>query len=104
MPNYMQSSVSGEKYVRAKRVVLENPLNGVPSATFIEQEVINIGAAESVKRDVGALHQPMSDPYVTFQLLNPVDDSVIGSATYADVYAMLYSLHRHLAAIRDANA
>jgi hypothetical protein len=100
--NYQPSSIAGERYVRAKRVILENPLGGTPSAAFIEQQALTVDG-ETITRDIGALNESMIDPNTTFPLLNPPDDSVIGQATYADLYALVYSLHRHLAGIRDAN-
>jgi hypothetical protein len=100
MPNYRQTALSGERYTRAKRVVLETPLGGVPQAAFIEQDVLIVGE-ETITRDTGAINAAMTDPNTAFPLLNPADDSVIGEATYAEVYALIYSLYRKLAADRD---
>jgi hypothetical protein len=101
MPNYNQSAVSGDRYTRAKRVVLENPLDGVPMATFLEQDVLIVGD-ETLTRDIGAINAAMTDPATAFPLLNPADDAVIGEATYGQVYALVYSLYRKLATDRDA--
>lgn len=101
MSNYKQTVVSGEKYIRANRVVLENPLNGIPSALFIEEEIINIGG-EIIRRPISTLSEQMLDPTTSFNLINPVDDSIIGTSDYQSIYVLLYSFHRHLAAIRDA--
>ena len=101
MTNYRATSEAAESYVRANRVVVENQLGVIPSVMFLEEEVITRGA-ETFKRPLNTLRAQMTDPATTFNLLNPADDSVIGSSTYQDVYVLLYSLHRHLAAIRDA--
>ena len=103
MPNYKESQISGDSWVRAKRVILENPLGGAPSATFIEEQVISTAGGD-VKLPVEGpvLTDSMTDPTTTFNLLNPADDSVIGTMNYGELYIAVYSLHRHLAAIRDA--
>ena len=42
-PNYKQATVAGEKWTRAARLLVENPLNGRPSILFVEEEAINFG-------------------------------------------------------------
>jgi hypothetical protein len=101
MPNYNQRTLSGDRYTRSKRVVIENPLGGIPSAMFLEQDVL-VAGNETILQDLGAVRGVMTDPATPFPLLNPLDDSVVGQATYGDVYALLYSLYRKLAADRDA--
>lgn len=101
MTNYRSTSVTADSYVRANRVVVENPLGVLPSIMFIEEEVVTRGA-DTFKLPTSTLRAQMTEPATTFNILNPTDDSIIGSSTYQDVYVLLYSLHRHLAAIRDA--
>ncbi len=101
MANYKERALSGTQYTRCERVILEAPKGGVPSATFVEEDVIPAASGE-IKVQVGLLPEAMTDPNETFDLKNPVDDSIVGQATYAQVYAMVYSLHRHVAAKRDA--
>ena len=36
MPNYKESNVSGTKWTRASQVIVNNPIDGVPSITFKE--------------------------------------------------------------------
>jgi len=101
MANYKESSVSGTQYTRCKRIILEAPKGGTPSASFIEEDVIPTSNGE-VRVQSGVLSEAMTNPNEVFDLKNPVDDSVIGQATYAQVYAMIYSLHRYVAGKRDA--
>lgn len=101
MPNYKESAIVGTKYRRTLRIVGENPLGGTPSLTFVEEDVIVL-PDETVTKPVGMVQVSLTDPAAVFDLLNPTDDSVIGSATYQDVYLHLYGLYRHLAAQRDA--
>jgi len=111
MANYRETQVSGDSWIRAKRIILENPLNSPPQAHFIEERVIVAGTELADMSTDGyikinvlgtPLNDTMTDPTTSFNLLNPETDEVIGTATYSDIYAIMYSLHRHLAAIRDA--
>lgn len=101
MPNYNESTVVGTRYRRTLRVVGENPLGGTPSLTFVEEEVVVL-PDDTITRPVGMVQTDLTEPLTEFNLLSPVDDSVIGTSTYQDVYLRLYGLYRHLAALRDA--
>jgi len=103
MTNYKQASVTGESWVRAVRVVLENPLGGGAAATFIEESVVSTPAG-TVMQAAGNVVEPFTaeNAAESFDLLNPETGEVAGSATYQDVYAMLHSLYYHVAAKRDA--
>lgn len=105
--NYRQTSVTGESWVRATRIVIENPRKGVPAATFIEEQVVNVGDDE-VARPVGNVSEPFivsgeeANLMESFDLLHPETGEVVGSATYLDIHVMLHSLYYHVAAKRDA--
>lgn len=105
MPNYQESAIAGTKYLRAKAVHVNNPLEGTKSVVFEEEEVFETGE-DSIRRPHATLHKLFDETTATtvFDLLNPVDNSVIGSMQYQEVYAVLYSLYFHLAAERDAAA
>ena len=109
MSNYQQTSITGESWIRAIRVVLENPLIGTPAATFVEERAINLGS-ETITRPHGNLVEPFitsgDSANITeqFNLLNPETGAVIGSATYQDVYVILHSLYYHAVSKRDAEA
>jgi hypothetical protein len=101
MANYKERPLSGSQYTRCKRIILESPKGGTPSANFIEEDVISAASGE-VRIQSGVLSEAMANPNEAFDLKNPINDAITGQATYAQVYAMLYSLHRHVAAKRDA--
>ena len=104
MSNYKQTSVTGESWIRANRVVVENPFGGAPSIGFAEERVFNIGG-ESVTQpsgNVGTYFTPFNANN-EFNILNPETGEVVGVAKYSDVYVMLHSLYIHLATIRDAS-
>lgn len=110
MSNYNETSITGQAWTRCTRIVIENPLNGVPAATFIEERAINADG-EVTTRPLGNIVQPFlaeetdgvsANLDETFDLVNPATGEVVGQATIADVYAMLWSAYRHVAAKRDA--
>jgi len=41
--NYKQTDVAGEKWQRACRVQIDNPIGKNPSILFVEEEVVNLG-------------------------------------------------------------
>lgn len=42
-PNYQESEITGTQWVRARRVVIDNPYQENPSITFIEERAIQLG-------------------------------------------------------------
>lgn len=116
--NYQQANVAGQAWVRCSHVTLDNPLNAPRSARFAEERVVTIGGDEVIK-PLGTLTEYLvtasapatpTTPAVQanageqFNLLDPETGAVIGSATYAQFYAMAASLYLHVAAKRDAAA
>jgi hypothetical protein len=49
----------------------------------------------------GAISTSLKDPNVTFDLLNPNTDEVLGTSKFADAYVLLYSIYRYLGDKRD---
>ena len=106
MANYKESSVNGTQWTRSNAVRLSNPYQGVPSITFEEERIIQAGNTvvrqqvfPGVSSDVTL---QFTDATKTFPLLDPATDLPTGTATYGQVYALLYSLYRAAAAARDA--
>lgn len=102
MSNYKQSPVTGESWQRAVRVVIENPVDGTPAISFIEEQVINL-PGEKITRPAGNVAEPfMPENYLEqFNVINPETGEVIRTATYQEVYVVLHSLYLHVAAKRD---
>ena len=98
MADYKADKISG--WQRAKKVTIVNEYGEIPRMHFTEEIIVNADTT-IVKKDVGEIVETFSDPSVTFPLISPIDDSVIGEATYGQVYAILYSLYRDLANKRD---
>lgn len=102
MSNYRQSAVAGDSWVRAVRVVAENPSEGTPAISFIEERILNL-SGQKITQSVGNVSEPftLENAMEQFNLLNPETGVVLGTAVYQDVYVMLHSLYRHIAAKRD---
>lgn len=103
MPNYKETSISGSEYQRARLITITNEHNSPNTITFIEEKIKFIGT-EHYHMDVSKLSETLTqdNASTTIDLLNPVDDSVIGSATYQQLYILMYSLYMKLANERDA--
>ena len=84
-PNYNESTVTGTKWQRACRVVIENPYNQIPSINFIEEEIVNLGD--------NFIANPVSNCYVNFDSNNEL---------HADIYIKLNELYTLLREARDA--
>ena len=92
------ADILGKKWVRACSVHISNPLGGVPSIVFSQEVVASFDDGTTLTLESSAnIVDDFKDPTESFNLLNPADDSIIGTATYQDIYVMLYGLHRHVA-------
>ena len=100
MSNYKQTTVSGETWQRAARVVVENPLNATPSILIVEEEAIVLGD-KTITNVCGNLSCAF-DPEATFPAIDPATDEPVGrDITHGEVYALLNSLYMDLAKKRD---
>ena len=100
MPNYKESNVSGTSWQRAYMVQINNPYQQIPSIDFFEEEIISVGD-KTIAHYTGEIKENFDDPSVTFDLINPIDGTVIGQSNYQQVYVILSSLYMALAAKRD---
>ena len=104
MQNYKETEVSGTSYVRAREVVVSNVLDGYKGIMYVEEEVSILGS-KIMRENVGAIHQEFTaeNASTEFPLLNPITNEPIGAtATFQEVYVLLFSMYYHMAALRDA--
>ena len=89
--------VAGTKWVRSNNVQISNEYQQVPIITF-GQEVMSSFDDSTTKSlgGIGSVSESLASPAEQFNLLNPTDGTVVGSATYQDVYVMLASLYSHV--------
>ena len=110
---YREAAVKGTSSVRARVLHFHNPLEGYPSVSFEEERVTDLGGQNIITDCAGAtgsgelpvISEPMRDPEEVFALRDPVTgdlDPSGATASYGQVYVLLYSLYWHLAEARDA--
>ena len=104
MANYNQNTISGDvsEYQRSHKVIITNELDGIPEITFMEQILTFLPDGRKIPTGNTKCVDQLVDPLEEFILLNPNDDTILGTAHYQDTYVLLYSLYRHVAAKRDA--
>lgn len=102
MTNYKETTIAGSEYQRARLISITNEHNTNNSITFVEEKIKFFGD-EHFHTDVSSIVETLTAENATqqFNLLNPVDGTTIGTATYQDLYVLLYSLYIKLANDRD---
>lgn len=98
--NYQESEVAGRTWCRFSNIDISNPRPGHPTVHCTEQTVIALDGREIIQ-NVGSLSFAF-DQAVTFPLLNPMTNEVIGTGSGAQVMALVYSYVMAEAAKRDA--
>lgn len=103
MPDYQAGIISGSKWKRANRIILDNPLNGIPTALFVEEEVINLDNPDPpITRFVGNISTAFTDPSVEIPLRDTTTWELTGQiTTYGALYQALASVYWKLATDRD---
>lgn len=90
-------------YVRPYQTISSGPLSGQNCMTISEEQILILPDASVVHVPLTSeLRATITDPNEAFDLLHPVTGAVIGSMTFLQLYTQMYSLYRHLAAVRDA--
>ena len=103
--NYKEENV--DIYTRAVQVLINNPVQADidPSIKFFEEKVkVEGDNTVSLGMDGSVLHAHYTDlnKDTEFNLLNPEDNSVVGTQTYEQFFLSLYSLYWHMALDRDS--
>jgi hypothetical protein len=103
--NYKEENV--DIYTRAVQVLINNPLQADtdPSIKFFEEKVkVEGDSTVSLGMDSSVLHTHYTEMNkgTEFNLLNPDDNSVVGTQTYEQFFMSLYSLYWHMAQDRDS--
>lgn len=101
MPNYKETTVSGNSYTRAHRVIINNKYQATPTISFQEEEVLNVNG-QVIQQQKESVNESFTDPSAVFPLVDPTTGASLGDSTYGQVYVLLHSLYLHLAARRDA--
>jgi hypothetical protein len=106
MADYREQTIEGniKTWRRAYKIICENPYNEVPSISFHEEEKVQLPDGSVLNVPIhgqASVSQALNDPTEVIPLISPITGEQIGTATYGDLYAMIYSLYIHLALERD---
>jgi hypothetical protein len=102
MSNYQEQEVTGVEWRRAKRVVINNPLNAPREVRFDEESVIHTGSGLTAHSAHGYLSVPF-DPDAIIDIYNPETGLPTGQTiTQGDAYGILFSAYMTAAVARDA--
>lgn len=103
MADYKQQNLTGQRWTRAFRVLIENPFGGVPSITFNEEGITTLSDGSVVNSPCGSVGMQFTDPTAVVQLRDPVTNEPIDGAfmTHGQIYAALSSLYLAAAEARD---
>ena len=102
--NYKEQNV--DIYTRAVQILINNSVdeNIDPSIKFFEEKVmVSDGVTKSLGTDGSVIQIGYTDAnkLTEFPMVDPTTNSVVGSQTYEQLFASLYSLYWHLATARD---
>lgn len=104
MSNYKQTTVAGESWVRAKRIVIENPLSEDNTVKFIEEKVVVLEDG-TVTTPYGVLNISVDNNNMTeeIEILDPISSEPTGTfISYGELHAIIFSTYMKLANERDA--
>lgn len=102
MPDYQASTVSGSRWRRWRRIVIENPRNALPSALIQEDEVIVLDVDDVLERPTETMSILLNDPAAVIHLRDPVTWELTGqTTTMGELYAILGSVCWQTALDRD---
>lgn len=102
--NYKEQNV--DIYTRAVQILINNSVDEDldPSIKFFEEKVMVVdGVSKSLGTDGTIIQIGYTDAskLTEFPIVDPATNSVVGSQTYEQLFASLYSLYWHLATERD---
>ena len=101
MPDYKAITETTSKWQRCHRMVIENRRGETPRLDCLEEVVTLTGRGESSMFVPGC--SVTFDPAGVVPMRDPQTDALTGqSMTQAQIYAILYSVYRHAADVRDA--
>lgn len=84
MPDYNETTAEGTKWQRCCKVIIDNPLNGIPTVSMQEEIAINIGG-QTITQGCGGMSE-------SFNPENPL---------HTDIYSKLNDLYVALRTARD---
>jgi hypothetical protein len=91
-------------YTRPRQTTMVNPLGGLPNVIISEDDVIVPNGLPAITKDGASaqINVSLTDPTVTFNVVDPTSGATIGTMNVATLHNAMYSFYLYLAAIRDA--
>jgi hypothetical protein len=103
MADYNEQTVSGTAWQRAWQIVIANPLGGIPTVRYDEEQVINLDSEQIRKAVDGGGIGYTIDPAGTIALRDPETLELTGETVpVALVHQALFSDYINRATARDS--
>ena len=101
--NYNESTQTGDvtTWRRCYTINVINPYRQTPAIQFHEEDITSLPDGRTTVVNNTSCAADMSAPNTQFNLIHPETGAVIGTATYQEVYVMLFSLYMDTAIKRD---
>lgn len=102
MPDYHESTLSGQAWQRCQQIVIDNSRGAVPTVRFDEERVLALDDGSEIRRPLGSLTLDY-EPGRVIPLRDPLSGETTGaSLSMGEVYRVLYSAYLDAALARDA--
>lgn len=105
MSNYQQTTIVGESWLRAKRIVIENPYNDANTVKFVEEKVFQLGDKVLTEQSdtLNILVDSEEKMLEQVDIIDPSTGEPTGQTiTFQEIYAILFSAYIEEAMKRDA--
>lgn len=93
---YQRSAVAGEEWMRANRIIFENPPSGDFKVRFAEERAVALADGTVLSKPIGVLEDscPQDQLDQSFELIDPLTGEGTGAfMTYAQLHSALYSMY-----------
>lgn len=106
MANYKEENLTGNKWVRCNRIVIENPYVGNKTIQFYEQEILYFSNTDITYKNISS-SGPNSltttfTPNNSIEIINPYTLEPTGNTfSHEELYVMLFSAYMNEAKKRD---
>lgn len=103
MANYNETQVTGSEYTRCKQITITNPLGQTPTVRF-DEERATVLSSRTLIDQTGVVIEVPFDAAKSIDVLNPTTGLPTGTtATWGDIYALIYSAYIAEATARDSH-
>lgn len=104
MSKYNQTNIVGESWLRAKRIVIDNPYNAPKNVKFVEEKVFQLADKVLTEQsDVLNIKIATEEEMLeSIDIIDPTTNEPTGQTiTYQELYAIIFSAYLKQAKLRD---